>query len=1551
MTVDLRLNALIDHRYVVEQHLGRGATSDVYRAKDLVLGRHVALKFVKLNSDVGLKRFEREWRVLSEIACPRIPEVYSLGSCEPGTHYIVLELVEGRTLEELLNKRKLNLDEIRTISIQICEGLSAIHERGIVHRDLKPSNIMISELNELIEVKVMDLGLVHLSEQALTQTDAMLGSCGYFSPEHLIPSRLDARSDIFSFGCVLYRVLTGSPPCESESVLATIHRLQEGGYEKLPSSVPSYLQLIVYKCLAPDPKDRFQSAAELRSHLTGEITPDVPLTIIPRVKADKKFTAILLVAGMAAAIALIAVLQLKKPAPATLEKPFAIENLQDILTKANSTNSVDVAAVENAMSQLHNQQESWWKLHKAENLRKRLRTLLNALAENCASHQQPAAASRVYEEIRHALQKLKFGPYECDIARLNELEAVVRFDATELANLSSELDSLQKRLPRPVDKERVLLLSARLAMQRGQQSKARDCFLKAGAVKTGATHDVADLTKDLEIAFTVSRTAGAHCSGEEVRQILYDRLPTLRLLAQNDDKELSYKSACIAYLLACLELPPALRGDEFTSQIHNLLKTPYFSNDNNLEQRTCFDLLRQVSACDKDSKVHRTALLAEIDKAIANHVHGALFHDVIASINAQVRLPAQTLKTVISDPAQGWEKDCRFYSLPQRYLSESKEDLATLKELFCLLNNTTAPQKKLRTAVGIRLASCLLRQKQSAESVQTVKSLLENGVWYDSDFVTVLCFLVEQSPEQEANLRTLYSRLIRKPQANEELICLAGTALAHHLAAQRRLEEARTIVCALEKYRRSVKPQHMVFLMDTYCILGDLHDVKAFLNFALPRIKDNNPLRISLLSQALSLCAAQGDNVEVDNLIAELKRIPNWECETAIRVLGDAYARRRDVQSTVALLESIQRATPFSKNQRSDLYAQIAYFLSSMGDQKNADKALDLVQRENVYLTSIPTILQLAQIYEDRHDAKSLLALARRIPASRDQDAIRLEILLRAAACFSRQGLDKQGQALLTEVAAAPEFIRNESLIERFVGVCSLRQDAGELLKTLNRCKDSPLPHQTRIRLITRIAEQLAKIGQGAEGRRYADELRRTSSWDKDAAVAAALIDFYVYEKNIPALQGLWDTGKCNGDNYLRCGANLAYLLTLDGAMERSKALADTVRAQASWREQSNLLETLIATYQLTQDITALEQVLQSECSRRVSLRALIALAHAQCVKGRSAPAEKTMVRLASRTDELMDEWLLQHLADMYKNRGQEANLRNLCERYRNKHPDRATAMDLILVNCLDTLGKKSEAKLLMVEIVNRSDQQQLRKEVLSLAHNYMRHVDIENLRKLYISYRATGCYTFDTSRIGLYLSCALDSNGRHQEADALITALKKVPGWISDTTTLEELSELYLNRKDGKSLSMLAKIADDPEHLLACKYRIHARLAAYYHAIAHKEEADKEIALVLAQRNLLINDYKSLAMIARIFFDRKDKRKLSWLFQMTNRSLFLTAGCERAKIGLNLVRLLSDEPIEAAKILSGLIVDLEECNKGCRPAADIVQEAKAQLASLTDRP
>jgi TolB-like protein/tRNA A-37 threonylcarbamoyl transferase component Bud32 len=270
--------------YEILAPLGAGGMGEVYRARDSKLGRDVAIKVLPeavARDPERLARFEREARSLAALNHPGIVTIYAVE--ESGdTRFLAMELVEGQSLDTAIARGGFSLPPFFDVAVPLAEALSAAHERGIVHRDLKPANVMITREGR---VKVLDFGLAKLeaadsgpnatdietaSRAELTGEGKVFGTVAYMSPEQARGGRIDARSDVFSLGVVLYQMLTGERPFKgsaSADLISSILRDQPPPVTEVRSDLPPHLSRILRRCLEKDPRDRYQTSRDVYNEL------------------------------------------------------------------------------------------------------------------------------------------------------------------------------------------------------------------------------------------------------------------------------------------------------------------------------------------------------------------------------------------------------------------------------------------------------------------------------------------------------------------------------------------------------------------------------------------------------------------------------------------------------------------------------------------------------------------------------------------------------------------------------------------------------------------------------------------------------------------------------------------------------------------------------------------------------------------------------------------------------------------------------------------------------------------------------------------------------------------------------------------------------------------------------------------------------------------------------------------------------------------------------------------------------------------------------------
>jgi serine/threonine-protein kinase len=278
-------------RYEIREELGRGAMGVVYHAHDPVIGRDVAVKTMHLSAEgTGMSReelvsrFQTEARAAGLLTHPNIVVIYDAGE-EEGVFYITMEMVEGRSLQTMLDGRQLfPLPRVMKLLEQVCSALDFAHQHNVVHRDIKPANLMLTVDDTL---KITDFGTAKILQFGTAQTQHVMGTPSYMSPEQVKGKPVDGRSDIFSLGVILYELMTGEKPFPGQNVTTVIYKIINEDPippRSLDSSIHPGLSGVITRALAKDPNARFQNCAELLNALKNYremVSPETTVRMAP----------------------------------------------------------------------------------------------------------------------------------------------------------------------------------------------------------------------------------------------------------------------------------------------------------------------------------------------------------------------------------------------------------------------------------------------------------------------------------------------------------------------------------------------------------------------------------------------------------------------------------------------------------------------------------------------------------------------------------------------------------------------------------------------------------------------------------------------------------------------------------------------------------------------------------------------------------------------------------------------------------------------------------------------------------------------------------------------------------------------------------------------------------------------------------------------------------------------------------------------------------------------------------------------------------------------
>ncbi len=275
-----RIGKTVAGKYEITQLLGAGGMGAVYRAKHRKLGTEVALKMVHakfgLNSDIAL-RFEREAQHAAALRHPGIVVVSDLGRDDDGTPYLEMELLAGKSVDEIIRSGEMTADRAVMLAIQALEALAFAHDKGLVHRDIKPENLFVTTTNGVDHLKVVDFGIAKaLTGPGLTSTGSMMGTPLYMSPEQLTDSkRVTASSDVYSMGAALYEMLTGVPPIRADTLPEVMSKVMSGDINREPSKLraelPHWVDDVVRRALAREPAERYGSARAMKEALEQRV--------------------------------------------------------------------------------------------------------------------------------------------------------------------------------------------------------------------------------------------------------------------------------------------------------------------------------------------------------------------------------------------------------------------------------------------------------------------------------------------------------------------------------------------------------------------------------------------------------------------------------------------------------------------------------------------------------------------------------------------------------------------------------------------------------------------------------------------------------------------------------------------------------------------------------------------------------------------------------------------------------------------------------------------------------------------------------------------------------------------------------------------------------------------------------------------------------------------------------------------------------------------------------------------------------------------------------
>ncbi len=281
---DLQTEDRFSSRYELLDEIAKGGMSRVFKARDILVDRIVAIKFLNselIHRDKSLQRFANEARAAASLAHPNIVQIYSYGQNEQGAPFIAMELLEGITLEAVMDREApLHKERFAEIFLPILDAMAFAHSKNIIHRDLKPSNIMLCNINGADRIKILDFGIAKIindENQSLTgSATSIIGSPLYMSPEQCAQKKTDGRSDIYSLACIMYEALSGKPPFSGDSALETMYEHMRKSIPRLETisgsqELPTLLISTIIRALSKSPDERQKNMLEFKEQINASL--------------------------------------------------------------------------------------------------------------------------------------------------------------------------------------------------------------------------------------------------------------------------------------------------------------------------------------------------------------------------------------------------------------------------------------------------------------------------------------------------------------------------------------------------------------------------------------------------------------------------------------------------------------------------------------------------------------------------------------------------------------------------------------------------------------------------------------------------------------------------------------------------------------------------------------------------------------------------------------------------------------------------------------------------------------------------------------------------------------------------------------------------------------------------------------------------------------------------------------------------------------------------------------------------------------------------------
>jgi serine/threonine protein kinase len=1098
MHAELVGSTIDNGRYQIRTLLGAGGMGVVYLAIDSQLQRQVAVKVIKLTSITNKKRFDRECQALAQIQSPHVPSVYSWGTTQTGDAYLVMEFVQGSTLEELLQSNpKPTIAQLLEIFTNVCDGLTIIHENSLVHRDIKPANIMVNNAEDDLKVWIMDFGIVHLTdqEQQLTGTNDLIGSHGYLSPEHLTPSQIDARSDIFSLGCVIYRSLTDELPFVDDSPLVSLVKMKEGTFKPLPSQIPPFLRATIEKCLEPEPKNRFQSTQLLKMALQGDVSDSLSLKIK---SFDRRGRIGLISALIIVAIAIPMLLMFWcrfgfVPGKTQTGNDWNYSSLSPE-TMSEALRKKEWRIVTNQCGRLADQNESWWLKNQQECL-----SLLPQIGGGAAQAGQKECCMAVLDAVRRLPGRAKIDKETADMLQIRLIKEF--FDRGVIDAKQSAQDCI------------LLLRSGRLS----EHTRKRLLF---NLVQIEFENDLELSRKYLNEAVAI-KPLTIHEQAEEL--FIITKAMATASLRDNCGKWLDAAITDLQSLLAKGQLPPQpvlsfvdvlevipleVRGKVRTETTRKVVAALEQQLQQELSVARKRESNQEVGDLSRDiatlkiafallnPEVSKSSLKRTIEEAAHLECRGDPYHALVAHACSRTNIiDGPLLVKLVKAETETWLQNERIQGILRTLTGQ--QDSATLRYVFENANASALAEIKFQAGLG--LLPVLGLQRRIDEGIELVRKIRQSPFITKVEFADEVCAFFERDRERlQEFLRELTERNCRSGSREAVMAALASLA-----ARQSRNSEASRLLDLVQHGENWLRSEVLNNLCDTCFSLSDVATLENIYR-QLQSSSIDKCIKVRSGMMIADLCDHLGAREKAREIMTENWCPMAYQNRAPMNSLCRLYKRNNDATSLKSLHEKLESTRDCPPAVVGMVYATEANVLLQQGTVAEA-KALLLKISKMAQIWSPDLVAELISANFALQDVDQLKKLIEATYSDLSIRGLRSSAESRLACVLAERSMREEAYKQIRQMKQSVAWDSDDALVMSSGAYLQLRDLEGLTeINKLARDRYSPIAVTVQLNLIRllRLQSQITPVDREME------QIKKTFASSKNRQTRAIISDF-----------------------------------------------------------------------------------------------------------------------------------------------------------------------------------------------------------------------------------------------------------------------------------------------------------------------------------------------------------------------------------------------------------------------------------------------------------